>query len=202
MKVQMTERYLKSDDNQDKEDDILSHFHTREGMEVSKLYDTYRSLFVKYAVKYFSTDLSVIEDIYQESFLTLYKNIINGKITTLKCSLSTYLFAIGKIKLLNYEKGKKKYYEVDLNDHLLKTEIETEGSDWNKKQEIVYQMVREMPDPCRRVLSLYYWNRKSMREIALEMNYKNEQIAKNRKHFCLKSFKEKLIEKFNEEELI
>ena len=58
---------------------------------------------------------------------------------------------------------------------------------------IVNQMIEEMGDPCKKVLSLFYHERNSMREIAGKMNYSCEQVAKNRKNICFKTLKEKAL---------
>lgn len=77
-----------------------------------------------------------------------------------------------------------------------------DSAEWEVKQNIARQVVKEMGDPCKTVLNLYYWQRKSMREIAILMNYQNEQVAKNRKSKCMKTLKELLREQFRKNDLL
>lgn len=42
-------------------------------------------------------------------------------------------------------------------------------------------LVQETEDICRRVLTFFYWERLSMAEIAERMNYKDADVAKNKK---------------------
>jgi RNA polymerase sigma factor (sigma-70 family) len=167
----------------------------------SVLYDKYKAVFVKYALRNFAIDSETINDIYQESFSSLYENIQAGKFSESSASLQTYLIAIGKNKLLNYLRDN--HLETsDLSEGMILTHHDYELDDWKRKQEIVYQAVCEMQEPCNRILSLFYYDRKSMTEIADTFHYKNEQVAKNRKHLCMGKLKEELFRKLKEEDLI
>jgi RNA polymerase sigma factor (sigma-70 family) len=68
----------------------------------SLLYDKYKPVFMQFARKYFAVDRDTAEDIYQESFIVLYENIRENKFRESSVSIQTYLFAIGKNKLLNH----------------------------------------------------------------------------------------------------
>lgn len=165
------------------------------------LYDKYKTLFTKFAFKNFSVAHDTVEDIYQESFTVLYEKIRNGDFTA-SVSLQTYLFAIGKYKLLNYLRDNQRE-TTDLSEDILPPySYDDETENWERKQEIVYQAVCRLQSPCNRILSLFYYDRKSMAEIARLFNYKNEQVAKNRKYLCISKLKESLIPQLKEENLI
>lgn len=195
----MKTRHSESDIEQDK-DITLNKIRRNDESEIAYIYKLYREDFIKYAIKNFNLSYSDATEMYQESFVALYQNIKNGKLSSLTSSLRTYLFQIGKYKMLNQNRDNKTdniaISEIkDLDD----TEELTE--DWKCKQEITYQVVADMGEPCFTVLSLYYWERKSMAEIASIFNYKSEQIAKNRKSLCLKKLKALLLDKFKSEGL-
>jgi RNA polymerase sigma factor (sigma-70 family) len=165
------------------------------------LYDKYKTLFIKFALKNFAVDHDTAEDIYQESFIALYENMEKGKCTEPSVSIQTYLFAIGKNKLLNHLRDNTRE-TVDISENILPPDISGEPEEWKRKQEIVYRTVCEMPEPCSRILTLFYYDRKSMAEIAHTFNYKNEQVAKNRKYLCIGKLKEILIPQLKKEDLI
>jgi RNA polymerase sigma factor (sigma-70 family) len=156
---------------------------------------------MKFVLKRFSIDRDTIEDIYQESFIALYENIRQGKYLKSSSSLQSYLFAIGKHKLLNYLRDNNREM-VDISGNIIPLEIQYESEDWKRKQEIVYQSVSKMQEPCNRILSLFYYDQKSMAEIARTFNYKNEQVAKNRKHICISKLKATLMTLLKQEDLI
>jgi RNA polymerase sigma factor (sigma-70 family) len=163
---------------------------------ITRLYDMYRNEFICFFTKEYSIHSEDAAEIYQESFLAMYQNIVNGKVTTISSSLKTYLFKIGKYKIYNRFRDAKPMAELH------PSMPDTDSEDGQLIQDTVYEVVFAMEDPCSRLLSLFYWERKGMKEIANMMDYKNEQVAKNRKSNCLKKLKEKLIIRLREENLM
>lgn len=141
-------------------------------------------------------------DIYQESFLALYRNVAQRKLTQLTCSLKTYLFRIGRNLLLKQCRQKKGEYLTRSADLPIDATEEPENPEWMRKQEIANRVIASLEEPCHTVLTLYYWHRKSMKEIADALQYKNDQVAKNKKGSCLKKLKIVLLEHFKKEDLV
>lgn len=172
--------------------------HPSDEAEISRLYLLYREPFIAFALKYFDYDSDSAADVYQDSFLALYQNIRDGHITQLSASLKTYLFQIGKFKMMNRYRQAKNQQTVDIRDDIgsidsLYTDEQTSIN------AITLEEVYAMKEPCCSVLSLYYWERQSMEQIAHVLNYKNEQVAKNRKSLCLKKLKSALSFRFQKE---
>lgn len=177
--------------------DVIAGIGSGDGRHVTRLYELYRGEFVAFARRGFSLGEAEAMEIYQESFIALYENIRCGKLTRLTVSLKTYLFRIARNKILNARRnasGKN----AGLHDALL----QTQSDDWAARQEIVYRVVRQMQEPCSTVLTLYYWERWSMEEIARTLNYAGAQVAKNRKLACMRKLKAVLTAKFIAEGLI
>lgn len=63
-------------------------------------------------------------------------------------------------------------------------------------------MVQQMQEPCNTVLTLYYWEQRTMEEIARKMNYSGAQVAKNRKLICMRKLKSTLYKRFVSEGLL
>lgn len=191
----MTAESLKSQDRKDDNkniDDIIA----KNERAIKQLYDMYREMFVRYFTKTYSIQETDAAEIYQESFLAMYQNVVNGKVTTITSSLKTYLFRIGKHKIYNHFRDAKPTTELH------SSMSDTDSEDGESIQKVVNEVVFAMENPCSRLLRLFYWERKSMKEIAGIMNYKNEQVAKNRKSNCMKKLKERLIARLKEDGLM
>jgi DNA-directed RNA polymerase specialized sigma24 family protein len=51
----------------------------------------------------------------------------------------------------------------------------------------------QLGDPCHTLLDLFYYQKKSMEEITVELNYKNTDSAKNQKYKCIERLR-KLVD--------
>lgn len=163
---------------------------------VSQLYDRYRGEFITFVGKNFSLGKNEAIELYQECFIALYENVRNGNLTTLTCSLKTYLFRIAKNKMFNRWRDSK----LQPESYDRATACHTEGDEeWNVRQQIAYEVVHEMKEPCNTVLRLYYWEKLSMSQIARKMNYAGVQVAKNRKLSCMRKLKSILTARFSAE---
>ncbi|GAB0481690.1 hypothetical protein KML24007_04360 [Alistipes indistinctus] len=177
--------------------DPLQDIRKGEDDHIAQLYNLYRSEFIAFAHKYFSLGADDAVEIYQESFIALYENVRDGRLTDLSVSLKTYLFRIAYNKMLNRRRNKK-WRSEPLSPNFM-TE---EDGDGILRQKIVYELVEQMEEPCNTVLTLYYWERCSMEDIAGTMNYANAQVAKNRKLLCMRKLKSVLLTRFTEEGLL
>lgn len=156
--------------------------------EISQLYDLYKFSFISFALKYYPIEEETAEDIYQESFMIMYQNIREGKFRDRQASLKTYLFEIGKHRICNYlNKNKLEFIPLQtLSSEWVDQNYDME--EWTEAQKIVNMMINEADDICNQILRLYYWERLRMEEIARRLNYKSEQVAKNKKNSCLRRF--------------
>ena len=191
----MTVRSLKYQDRKtDNEsiDDVIA----KNEQAITRLYNLYRNEFIGFFVKEYSINTVDAAELYQESFLAMYQNIVSGKVTAISYSLKTYLFKIGKYKIFNRFRDARPMTELHASMP------DTDSEEGQPMQDIVSEVVFAMENPCSQLLSLFYWERKSMKEIAGILDYKNEQVAKNRKTICMKKLKERLIARLREEDLM
>lgn len=166
--------------------------------EIDYLYNLYKSPFISFALKNYPIEEETAADIYQESFTSMCQNIKNGKYEDKGSSLKTYLFEIGKHQICKYlHQHRIEYVSIDnlasewfeQNDYM---------EEWTEAQEVVNQLIEKAEDDCRQVLQLYYWKHLKMADIAKQMNYKTEQVAKNKKSSCLRRFAFELKRKLAE----
>ena len=168
----------------------------REGNEdaLVEIYKLYRNDFINWSVKNYSCSEDEAKDVFQDTVIILYQNILNNKFKVINSELKTYLFAIGKFKLLNLLKKSSK--QVTLSYFELINGIEPnenamyEKYDDDHLNEIVKMYLSQQCDDCRQVLEMYYFKGMDMKSIAEEMGYKNADVAKRKKYKCFKKLAE------------
>jgi len=128
-------------------------------------------------------------DIFQDALIVFYDKVRLGTLE-LNCSIRTYLYSICKNLWLNRLRIQKR--TTTINDEMESIPIEENASiilETNEKQKLIMQLISKMGEDCKKVLMYYYFNRWKMKEIATQMNFANEQVAKNKKSSCMKKLK-------------
>lgn len=140
-------------------------------------------------IKHFGDGFS-FEDVYQESVIILYEAALDGKLSQLSCALKTYLFAICRNQLLNaFKLQKRQDSKVDEVTIYYREWINPDESDQDKV-ELVKETIYGMEDPCKSILTLFYYQGKSIEEMAVELGYADKNVVKVQKSRCLKYLKE------------
>ncbi len=168
--------------------DLLGLIRTDNPKGLSFLYETHRSEFIHWIMKFSHCDRDDAQEFYQASILIVYDNIRQGKLETLNSSLKTYLFGIGKNLAWNryrqevrkQKAGAEFYLQLHIQDESQEDALSTEMD-----IEMVRKCFQQLGDPCHTLLDLHYYHRRSMDEIALQLNYKNTDSAKNQKYKCM-----------------
>lgn len=159
----------------------------------------------------FGIDEDDCKDIFQESFIILYTNIISGKLNDMTASLSTYFTSICKNKALEFLRGAARSVNVDSETSLslLDGEVKTEKIEAllaldegdtvleAQKEELVQSIVKDLPSPCNELLWGFYRDNLSMKALAEMFNYSSESSAKVTKHRCCEKFRARYIELCN-----
>lgn len=157
---------------------------------LEEIYKKYRTVFVNWIT--FSHKCSHDEaiDIFQYSIISFYENVVDGSIEEMNdAGIKTYLFSIGKNKLLaDSRKQSKISYQDEIED------FEDEGVDMSndlktEKRKLINKVLSDLGEPCSEILRLFYFNNLSNDEIAEIMNYKNGNTVKNLKYKCIQRIK-------------
>ena len=153
---------------------------------LGKVYATYRSEFISWMTRAYPISEDDCKDIYQVTILIFYDNVRSGKLTNMVSGIKTYLFGIGKNLAREHMRKAKRITSIDqkewLREHLV--EESQERFDDNIFS-IARTAVSKLGDPCRKLVDLYYYQKKSMQEISNLLNYKNADTAKNQKCKCM-----------------
>jgi len=131
-------------------------------------------------------------DVFQDALIIFYEKIRLGQFE-LTSALQTYIYAVSRniwLKRLKLSQKQLKY-NPETEEVIIELELFDIVEDEDRYQK-VSQALSEMGEACQKILMLYYFERKRMKEIAVNMNFKNEQGAKNKKSKCLKKIREYL----------
>ncbi len=158
-----------------------------------------------YLQSQFQLERTDCEDIFQESFIILYNQVVEGKISELSCSLSTYFISICRNKAHEHLRTaatkdalledsficvEEADYRMDMIDKILAMEDNNDDERMTrKKASLVRQIVKDLPSPCNELLWAFYRDGISMKTMATMFNYKSESAVKVTKHRCCEKFK-------------
>ena len=160
-----------------------------------------------YLQGHFSLSRPDCEDIFQESFIVLHQNILEGKLGEMTASLATYFNGIcrnkafellrrsGKELLIvdEYPDTTKDEFEDDRINRILALEDDDEQIA-NRKSDLVRQIVKSLPEPCNSLLWGFYRDGFSMKTLASMLNYSSESSVKVTKHRCCDKFRKRYKE--------
>lgn len=153
---------------------------------LANIYSENRVEFILWVKKSFQCDDESAVDIYQASMLSLYENIISGKLVDLSSSLKTYLFAIGKNKTRELQRLNSK--ELKFRELYNTPDELTDEEDINPYEEKLSSLAHALStlgNPCKKLLDLFYFHKHGLEEISKKMGYKNAETTKNLKYKCI-----------------
>jgi RNA polymerase sigma factor (sigma-70 family) len=169
------------------QDEIIQKIKAGGQAELGLVYETYRKEFLHWIVKEYNCSTDDSQDIYQLTILVFYDNIKNGKLEHLVSSVKTYLFGIGKNMVMDLGRKAKRNTPIDkerwLNDYLMD---EPDNAPTEQMISSARKALVKLGEPCRQLIELFYYGKKTMEEITSELNYKNAETAKNQKCKCMK----------------
>ena len=150
------------------------------------MYEQFRDEFISWSYKHYTCPTEDAKEIWQQAVVVLYENVMSGKLTHLNSNLKTYLFAVGKNKLMERHRAEQKLTRPD-GARWIATADEDAGHDVREAAlNLVETTLDALGDPCKSLLELYYYQRLIVADIAARLGYKNADAAKTAKYKCLK----------------
>ncbi len=137
-----------------------------------------------------------VTDLFQEAMVVLFGKAQDSEFK-LTCSIGTYLFAI--CKHLWYKRLNKNDKSPEVLTDSLGTDDDRTGIAYEDdisvhiEREAHYEQLEfaldDLGEPCRSLLKAFYYQEKSMQEIAADFGYTNPDNAKTQKYKCLTRLK-------------
>jgi len=160
------------------DDDVLKDMYLDQ-------FDKIRSLALRYG-----KDESSVFDLFQDGMIDMIENLRSGKFDH-GASLGTYLFSICRNKL-NNEKRKRKIETSELNENLEQHDEEY-SEETHKAEQIMNQELGRMKEDCKKLLRMFYFEKKPLKEIASIMSY-TESFVRVKSNRCKNTLRKKLAE--------
>ncbi len=161
-------------------DQIIQQLRTGQNQEaLQELYKNFPT--VNHFIRTHGGNEDDSRDIFQESLLILYKNAQKESFT-LSSSPGTYLFSVAKYLWKDELRKKNRTVSFEIENYTSDPVIpHSEESHF----EVIDKVLENLGEKCSGILKLFYYNKKTMEEIARELDYKNVETAKTQKYKCL-----------------
>ncbi len=134
------------------------------------------------------------KDLYQESFITVWKNLKTKSFEPQNDSaLQGYLYQIARNKwtdILRSSRFKKTHQLTD--EKLVYLKQEEHNNDYEEEQDtklnIAMEAFKNLGQPCKQLLTTFYFEKKSLREIASQLSIE-EHSVRNKKYRCMEKLR-------------
>lgn len=153
------------------------------------LYSMYRNDFIRFGCQKSGCSDEECADAFQEAIVALYENIRDNRLMELSSTAKTYIFAIGKFKLLNIQKRKTLHGNFCSHELINGCRCEVNEMENKSNSEHIKKQVEDfltgLSEDERIILDRYYIQEKPLKEIAAELGI-SEGAARKRKFVILK----------------
>lgn len=183
----LTERYLE-------QEELVKAIQSNNQQTLEQLYQDNFYKTEKYIIDN-SGSKEQAKDTYQEAFIAVWENVQNNKfIPKNKTALNGYIYTVAKNKWLDYLKSSrfKKTKSFDAIEYKIENEMDTEANVQenmaSEKLAKVLSGFNRIDAACKKLLEVFYYESKSLREIAMELNI-TEASARNKKYRCVEKLR-------------
>lgn len=140
-----------------------------------------------------SGTIAQAKDIYQEAFITTWKNIKSDKfLPQNETAVQGYLYQIAKNKWTDYLRSSRFKKTTSIANTFIETREPEEHSDDEKSIDnrihIAMSAFNKLGASCKELLTKFYFNKQSVKLIAEELNLE-EASVRNKKYRCMQKLK-------------
>jgi len=129
-------------------------------------------------------------DVFQDGVVVLFERL-NSPGFVLSCSIKTFLYAVCRniwLKKLRIHKQIPTHIKDFENLYDIPM-IDEDGIVSHQNKDKLENALKQLGERCQKLLESYYFLKHSMKQIAENMQYTNEDNAKNQKYKCLQQLK-------------
>lgn len=139
-------------------------------------------------------DTSSFESVFNHALMQFVSTVVKRKDFQLNSEYVSYITVIGRNEYIKVLKVQNKSVSTENYEHSWKDNDEPEKLLINtEKKEVIFDLLGKLGKNCREVLLLWA-NGYSMVEIANQMNYQSDGMARKKKYKCFKELNNMLIE--------
>jgi RNA polymerase sigma factor (sigma-70 family) len=120
------------------------------------------------------------KDVYQDALIVFWEKVASGDFI-LTSKISTYLYSVCTNLWRKELARKKKLTSDEGNEATITMNFEQ-----NEQIKAIQTCISRLSDTCQKVLTMYYFEKTSMNEIALQLGFSNSDTAKTKKYKCKK----------------
>ena len=175
---------------------VIERIRNGDDGELERVYVKYRREFISWVIKRYQCSLDDATDIYQQVILVFYENIVQGKLVELKSNLKTYLFAIGKNKIMEEKKHSSKFLKHD-DFEMERVDVDDDNEERERELTSVEKSLKLIGEHCKQLLEMFYFQKKNIDEITEILEYKNSASARNQKYKCMEKLRKVHLEDLN-----
>lgn len=161
-----------------KDEVVIEKIKKGDESAIEYLYKKYYRMMINLVQKNNGTE-DEAKDIYQDALVVFWEKVASGDFV-LSSKISTYLYSVCT-NLWRKELERKKKTVSEEHDVAVHVNY---GS--NEQIEAIHSCIAKMSDTCQKVLTMYYFDRISMAEIAEKLGFSNSDTAKTKKYKCKK----------------
>lgn len=119
------------------------------------------------------------QDIFQDSVIAFYRYVIDQKFKSSE-SIEGFIFITAKNKWIN--RAKKLQTNTTLTEYNISEEAQNDEIESNPKA--IAQLLEQLGEVCKELLTYSIFYKLSMDDIALRMNYDNSNTVKTKNYKC------------------
>ncbi|MGD1045757.1 MAG: sigma-70 family RNA polymerase sigma factor [Bacteroidota bacterium] len=127
------------------------------------------------------------EDVLQEAMVVLWERVRSGSFEY-QAKLSTFIYATAKN--IWFRRLARRRWELPATEEALNVAAcnatPLEELEENERVLAVQKAMEQIGNPCRDLLLLFYWEERSMEEIAMKLGFANADTVKSKKYQCKK----------------
>jgi len=159
----------------------------------TRVYNEHKGYTMRFLHK-MNDDVDLMSDLYQDAMILLYQKSKDPNFV-LTCTIQTYINSVCRNQLLNRFKHNSRF--INKGD-----DFDPEVTDWHEDSlsdekenrlnaiEKALEELKETGEKCYEIIKRFFYEKKSMDEIAQELGYTNGDNVKNQKSRCQKKLKE------------
>lgn len=142
------------------------------------------------------------KDIFQEAMVVLYEKARSGNFE-LNCQIRTYIYSVSKRLWLKRLQQNSRFVSSEFENEENTVYVDEDLTDHDQKDneyKMMHEAIGSLGEPCRSLLTAFYFNKKNMQEISESFGYTNADNAKTQKYKCLMRLKKIFFTHYNKQE--